>query len=74
MKYEVFKRITKKYEEKFSREKQTEEMHIDVNGVEIYITEHQCGYPISEPHITIFAPNGYSYSMDFNTFIKKVTR
>lgn len=73
MKYEVFKRVTRKYEEKFSKEKQTDEIHINVNGVEIHIAEQQCGYPISETHVTIFVPNGYSYGMDFNTFVKRLT-
>ena len=78
MKYKFFKRITRNYEEKFSKEKKTDEIHIDVNGVKIYITEHQCGYSLDKPYVTIFIPKEYSnyngigsYSMDFDTFIKK---
>ena len=81
MKYKVFKRVTRKYEEKFSKEKQTEEIHIKVNGVEIHIAEQQCGYPLDEPHVTIFVPKEYgcydgvdSYSMSFETFIKEATK
>lgn len=73
MRYEVLKRVTRNFEEKFSKEKQTNEIHININGFDIFITEQQCGYLISEPHVTIFVPNGYSYGMDFNTFIKKLT-
>lgn len=73
MRYEVLKRVTRNFEEKFSKEKQTNEIHININGFDIFITEQQCGHLISEPHVTIFVPNGYSYGMDFNTFIKKLT-
>lgn len=73
MKYEVLKKVTRKFEEKYSKEKKTNEIHININGFDMFITEQQCGMPISEPHITICMPNGYSYSMDFNTFIKKIT-
>ena len=73
MKYKVLKRVTRNYDEKFSREKQTDEMHINVRGIGIIITEQQCGHSLSEPHITIYAPNGCVYEMDFNTFINKVT-
>ena len=73
MKYQFFKRATKSYEEKFSRVKKTKEIRIDVDGIVISISEHQLGIPLNEPHVYISIPNGYSYSMDFNTFIKKLT-
>ena len=74
MKYKVFKRVTRKYEEKFSRERQTDEMHINVNGVEIHIIEQQAGYPLDKAYVHVRIPNGYGYDMDFDTFIKKATK
>lgn len=73
MKYKVFKRVTRKYEEKFSKEKKTDEIHINVNGAKISIAEHQLGSPIDEPYVHISIPNGYSYGMDFNTLIGIIT-
>lgn len=73
MKYRFLKRVTKNYDEKFSKEKKTDEIRLNVNGVVISIAEHQVGIPLDEPYIHISIPNGYSYGMDFNTFVKKLT-
>lgn len=71
MKYRTLKRITKRLDEVHTREKETDEIHIESNGVYIEITEQQVGIPLQEPHIYI--AKGYmSVSMDMSTFLKRV--
>ena len=71
MNYKVLKRVTKNYDEEFSKEQQTDEIEILVGDVVINITEQQCGMKV-EPHVRIYAKD-YLYSMDFDTFIKNAT-
>ena len=72
MKYKAFKKITKLYEEIFTKEKETKELAIDLNKISIYIAEHQFGIPLEEPHVEICIKGICSYSMDLSTFIKKI--
>ena len=74
MEYKILKRVTKNYDEKFSKERQTNEIHLSVGGVKVFITEQQMGCALNKPHIMIWVPNGYSYCMDFDTFIKNAIR
>lgn len=71
MKYKVFKRC-KKYREIYTKEKETKEIQIELNGIAIYIAEHQMGLPLNEPWVDIFIKDGCSYSMDLSTLIKKI--
>lgn len=71
MNYKVLKRVTKNYDEEFSKEQQTDEIEILVGDVIINITEQQCGMKV-KPHVRIYAKD-YLYSMDFDTFIKNAT-
>lgn len=71
MKYKTLKKVAKKFDEIHTREKETEEIHIESGGVYIEITEQQVGLPLQEPHIYI--AKGYvSVSMDMSTFLKRV--
>lgn len=71
MKYSILKRVTKRLEEVHAREKVTDEIHIESDGVYIEIAEQQVGLPLKEPHIYI--AKGYmSVSMDMSTFLKRV--
>ena len=74
MKYRTLKRITRNFDQVYSRQKETKEIHIDLgDDTTLYITEHQMGSPIKEPHITIGIEDRGSYSMDLSTFIKTIT-
>lgn len=73
MKYRAFKRCTKGFEEIYTKEKETKEIHIDLDGIKIRITEHQLGLPIKEPWVDIVVKDGWSYGMDFSEFIKRIT-
>lgn len=71
MKYKTLKRVAKSLDEIHTREKETDEIHIESNGVYIEITEQQAGMLLQEPHIYI--AKGYmSVSMDMSTFLKRV--
>lgn len=72
MKYKTLKRVTKYYDEKFTKEKETNEIHININDVNIQIIGQQCGNVLNEPYIEIITKE-CSYGMDFNIFIKKLT-
>lgn len=75
MKYRAFKRCAKGYEEKFTREKETKELQIDIKDrIIIHFEEHQLGMDLNEPHVDIAIQGGYSYSMDLSEFIKKITQ
>lgn len=75
MKYRAFKRCTKGYDEKFTREKETKELQIEIKDrITIDFEEHQCGMDLNEPHVDIAIPGGYSYSMDLSEFIKRITQ
>ena len=73
MKYKAFKKCTKNYEEIYTKEKETKEIHIELDGIIICITEHQLGLPIKEPYVNIIVEDGWSYGMDLSEFIKKIT-
>lgn len=72
MKYKVFKKC-KKYQEIYTKEKETKEIQIKLDRIAIYITEQQMGLPLNEPWVDIFLKGGCSYSMDLSTLIKKIT-
>ena len=72
MKYRAFRKCTKDYEEIYTKEKETKELQIELDGIKIYITEHQVGIPIKEPHVEILIKNECGYSMDLSTLIKKI--
>lgn len=75
MKYRAFKKCTKDYDEKFTREKETKELQIDIKDkIRIHFEEHQLGMDLNEPHVTFHIPGGYSYSMDLSEFIKRITQ
>lgn len=75
MKYRALKKCTKDYDEKFTREKETKELQIDIkNRIIIHFEEHQLGIDLNEPHVDIAIPGGYSYSMDLSEFIKRITQ
>ena len=75
MKYKAFKRCTKSYDEKFTREKETKELQIEIRDrIIIHFEEHQFGMDLDEPHVEIAIPDGYSYSMDLSEFIKRITQ
>ena len=70
MKYRVFKKC-KKYKDIYTKEKETKELQIELNGIKILITEHQYGMPINEPYVEI-SVEGCTYCMGLSTFIKKI--
>lgn len=70
MKYTTFKKCTKDYKEIYTKEKETQAIEIEVDGITILIEEQQLGSPI-KPHITIFTENG-TYSMNLSTLIKNL--
>ena len=74
MKYQILKRVTKDYEEVFTKERKIEEIHISIKDVDITITEQQLGNKFNEAEIIIDLPNNYTYVMDWSTFIKKITQ
>lgn len=75
MKYRAFKKCTKDYDEKFTREKETKELQIDIKDrIIIHFEEHQLGMDLNEPHVDIAIPGGYSYGMDLSEFIKRITQ
>ena len=74
MKYKTLKRITRKFDQVYSKQKETKEITIELDdNTTLYITEHQMGTPIKEPYITIGIEDRGSYSMDLSTFIKTIT-
>lgn len=78
IKFTRLKRIKKYYEEVYSKFKRTNEIHIQVNDennneVELQIMDHQYGLPLSIPHVEIITSK-CTYSMDWDVFIKKITR
>lgn len=75
MKYRAFKKCTKDYDEKFTREKETKELQIDIKDrIVIHFEEHQLGIDLNEPHVDIAISGGYSYSMDLSELIKRITQ
>lgn len=75
MKYRAFKRCTKGYDEKFTKEKETKELQIEIKDrIAIHFEEHQFRMDLNEPHVDISIPGGYSYSMDLSEFIKRITQ
>ena len=74
MKYKVFKRCGKYYDEIFTKEKETKEIHIELDGVTIHISEQQIGMPLDQPQVFISVKSGLSYSMALSTLIKKLNK
>lgn len=76
--YKVLKRVTKGFDEIFTKEKQTHEIHLRIGDSIIHITEQQVGSVFSPPHppqIEIYVPDKQcSYGMDYNTFLEKITK
>lgn len=72
MKYRAFRKCTKDFEEIYTKEKETKELEIELDGITIWITEHQLGMPIDKPYIEISVKNGMTYGMDLSTLIKKL--
>lgn len=76
--YKVLKRVTKNFEEIFSKEKQTHEIQLKIGDSQIYITEQQCGSvfsPPHPPHIEIYVPEKkITYGMDYNDFLDKISK
>lgn len=74
MKYKVFKKCNKNYEEIYTREKETKEVQLDLDKVRILITEHQCGIPTGETWIEIAVKDkSTTYCMSLTSFIDMVT-
>ena len=71
MKYRAFKKC-KDYEDIFTKENETKELQIELDGIKIYIVEHQFGIPLKEPFVQIDIRDGISYGMDLSEFIKKI--
>lgn len=71
MKFRAFKKC-KNYEDIYTKEKETKELQIELNGIIIYITEHQFGRPIKEPYVEITIKDDCSYGMDLSQLIKKI--
>lgn len=76
--YKVLKRVTKGFEEIFTKEKQTQEIHLKIGDSRIYITEQQVGdvfSPPHPPHIEIYVPEKQiTYGMDYNAFLDKISK
>lgn len=73
MKYRAFKKC-KDYKDIFTREKETKELQIELDGVNIYVIEHQFGTPLKEPCVIIDVKDGVSYGMDLSEFIKRIAK
>ena len=71
MKYRAFKRC-RKYTEIYTREKETKELQIDLDKVNICIAEHQYGLPIDEAWVDIRVKGDCAYSMSLKTLIAKI--
>lgn len=73
MKFKAFKRC-RKYTDIYTKEKETKELQIELDGVRISVTEHQYGVPINDPWIDITVKGkNITYSMGLSTFIKKIS-
>ena len=74
MKYKTLNQVTKDYEEKFSKNKQTDEIHVTtINGIEIDIIEQQCGHLLNEAYIRITTEQ-CSYGMSLKDLVKQLNR
>lgn len=73
MKLKVYKRTDKDYQDIFEKEKEVKEIKLTVKNTILIIAEHQLGLPLDESQITIITDNG-THSMNFDNFIKNVTR
>jgi hypothetical protein len=71
MRYKTLKRITKYYDEIWSKERAADEIQINTHGVEIDITEQQVGVPLPQPNVNIYI-DGITYSMNWNVFLSKI--
>ncbi len=71
MKYKTLKRITKYYDEIWSKERAADEIQINTHGVEIDITEQQVGVPLPQPNVNIYI-DGITYSMNWDVFLSKI--
>ena len=72
MKLKTYKKTNKNYEDIFEKEKETKEVQLQIGDYELIIAEHQIGMALKEPHVVIIT-NDCTYSMDFNSFIEKIT-
>ena len=70
MKYKSFKKC-KNYKDIYTKEKETKELQIELDGVSILVAEHQYGMPINEPYVEIRI-KGCTHCMSLSTFIKKI--
>lgn len=71
MKYKTFKKCTEDFEEIYTEEKETKAIEIEVDGINIFITEQQLGLPLGKPHIEI-SVKGCTYSMSLLDLIKEL--
>lgn len=71
MRYKALKKVTKDYDEIWSKERETDEIQINTHGVEIDITEQQVGVPLQQPYVNIYI-DGITYSMNWDVFLNKI--
>ena len=73
MKYKIYKRTNRNYDDIFTREKRTHEIHLKFGDYHVHFIEQQLGIPCSETMVYLSAPGKASYSMDLTTFFKYLT-
>ena len=72
MKYKVYKKTTKHYEDVYNeKEKETKEIQLQINDVEIHFAEHQYGTQC-EPMVHILTGH-CCHTMSFERFVEKLT-
>ena len=71
MKFRAFKKC-KNYEDIFTKEKETKELQIELDGIKVLIIEHQFGSLLKEPYVEISIKDDCSYGMVLSEFIKKI--
>lgn len=77
MRYKALKRVTKGYDEIFTKNKETDEIHVVIGGssaeIDIYIINQQCGRQLDTPQIILSNKNG-SYEIKLEELINKLIK
>jgi hypothetical protein len=73
MKVKTLKKV-KDYDSIYNKEIETKEIELTITDKRIFITEQQCGMDLNKPHIIIQVDSCTSYEMDFDEFIKCITK
>lgn len=68
IRYKALKRVTKNFDTKFSRERETDEIEITIGDITLNITEQQ--YGVKTPPYVYLTTKDCTYQMSFETFIK----